>query len=157
MILTAVDSQQALYAEVFPGDRRFAHKLVERLAPGSRICSDGFPAYVRFAKDIGGQHVLVSSPKTGSEKRRRDKPRAGGLGLGRVDHLHGVIKDFVNYSARGVSSRYLPLYIAWLDAAQRQKMGGMEFIRRAIEHHPRAASQEWDTDFRASIPGTANA
>lgn len=154
MVLTAIDSQRTLYAEVFPGERRFAHKLADRIAPGSRVCSDGFPAYVKVAKAVGGHHVQITPPKTGAAKRRRDHPRAGGLGLGRVGQLHETIKTFINRGAKGVSSRHLPLYIAWADAVARRELSSPAMIRRAIEHRFQVPGAEWDQDYRATLPTT---
>ena len=151
MVLTAVDSQQSLYAEVFPGDRRFAQKLTDRIAPGSRICSDGFPAYVHVAKSVGGQHLQISVPKTGAQKRASDKPRAGKPGLGRVGQLQKRLKEFVNKRAYGVSSRNLPLYIAWMDAIERRRLSRSEVMARAASPQIRRKLTEFDIHFRPVI------
>lgn len=155
MVLTAIDSQRALYAEVFPGERRFAQKLADRIAPGSRICSDGFPAYVQVAKAVSGHHVQITTPKTGAAKRRRDHPRAGGLGLGRVGQLHETLDTFINRRARGVSSRHLRLYVAWVEAVGHRDLDGPEIIRRAINHRFRTPAIEWDGDYRAKPPANS--
>jgi hypothetical protein len=56
--------------------------------------------------------------------------RPGVLTLGRVNGHHSVLKNAINGIFRGVSTRYLPNYLAWLRAL-RDKPDPIAFLAAA--------------------------
>jgi hypothetical protein len=56
--------------------------------------------------------------------------RPGVLTLGRVNGHHSVLKNTINGIFRGVSTRYLPNYLAWLRAL-RDKPDPIAFLAAA--------------------------
>ena len=84
------------------------------VAPGSLLCSDG--AYPKLAEETASEHRTIEPFKPTPEQKASGLPwrRPGVLTLGRVNGHHSVLKNTINGIFRGVSTRYLPNYLAWL-------------------------------------------
>lgn len=117
-VLTAVDRGGAVIERVLRNRAEIEAALRGRIKPGSVVCSDGLKAYVNVAIAAGSEHRRIKPPRTDwLAKAIGGKPRRPGrLGLGHVNAHHERVKTFVNRGARGVSTRYLPLYLGWLRA-----------------------------------------
>jgi len=108
--------------------------LAIRVAQGALICSDGYDAYRDLAKAVQAQLTSASPQKTiKAQKIVGGKPRKSGrLTLGRVNSHHERLKTGVNRELRGVSSRYLPLYLGWLRLTRRPDFKPELFIETAL-------------------------
>ena len=88
-------------------DEEIITALRGAIAPGSLLCSDG--AYPKLAEET------ASEPSNLSSRPPNRKPAAcPGAVLTRVNGHHSVLKNTINGIFRGVSTRYLPNYLAWL-------------------------------------------
>lgn len=73
-----------------------------RIAEGSTFCSDGAPQYVEFAIDS----------KLDLLQFDRAEGRRGLYNVQHINSYHSVLKNFMS-RFRGVSTKYLPNYLAW--------------------------------------------
>lgn len=135
-VMCAIDRSGALLENVLPDDsgRSINAALNGRLEPQSLICSDGAGAYPNIAHHYGCEHVAIQLPKKnwlttamGAHPRVKDK-----LTLGRVDQRHQELKLAINHRFRGVSTRYLPNYLALLQVIRATGGDPMVFLRAAI-------------------------
>lgn len=111
-MLTALDTNGAIYKTVLPSLAAIEPVLEGRIAAGSVRCSDGAAAYVRAAVKAGAEHRRVIVPTIIAHEIKANpvpvRPRKPGrLRLGRVNAHHGQIKVLVNGKCRGVATRYL--------------------------------------------------
>jgi hypothetical protein len=99
-------------------DEEIITALRGAIAPGSLLCSDGHGAYPKLAEETASEHRTIDPFKPTPEQKASGLPwrRPGVLTLGRVNGHHSVLKNTINGIFRGVSTRYLPNYLAWLRA-----------------------------------------
>jgi len=117
-VVTALDRNGGLVESVLESraSEQIVGALRDRIAAGSLICSDGLIAYERLAEVIGGENRVIEPPKPTPEQKAEGLPwrRPGALTLGRVNAHHANLKTAINRLFKGVSTRYLPNYLAWL-------------------------------------------
>jgi transposase-like protein len=115
-----------------PTDDLVVGALRTRIAPGSLICSDGAYSYPKLAAEIGGEHRTIKSMKPTPEQKKAGLSwrTPGALTLGRVNEHHATLKTAINRHFKGVSSRYLPNYLAWLHL-WRKKPAPIAFLEAA--------------------------
>jgi len=120
-VLSAIAVDGGAIEAVLPDRTAIEPALGGRIGPGSVLCSDGHRAYVNVAVAAGSEHRRIKTPQPNwIQKVKGGKPRRKGrLGLGRVNAHHERMKTLVNREARGVSTRYLYLYVGWLRASRR--------------------------------------
>lgn len=133
-VLTAVDRAGGVVEAVLRDRSGITEALDGRVGEGSVVCSDGLKAYVQVAVKHGSEHRRISPPKKtwlskimGGKPRRKDR-----LGLGRVNAHHERLKTFINREARGVSTKYLPNYLAWARAMRRPGFGAPALLEQAL-------------------------
>jgi transposase-like protein len=130
-ILTAIDRNGRHLDEVM--QKRSDAIVVEKLGPvieaESVLCSDGFGGYAKLAQKVGAEHRVFEPPKPDWLEKAIGQPprREGALGLGRVNSHHEMMKTLINRRLRGVSTRYLPDYLAMLRLERRppKDLGGI--------------------------------
>lgn len=120
-VLTAVDRSGGLVEAVLPGRTTAAIRtaLIGRITADSVMCTDGLAAYRHMATVAGCEHRVIRPPGSGRTPWLAaiigSRPRQPGrLGLGRVNARHTILKTVINRQLNGVSTRYLPHYLAWL-------------------------------------------
>jgi len=135
-VICAIDRNGALLEKVLPDDsgQSIRAELDGRIEPQSLICSDGAGAYPNIAGDYECDHVAIQLPKKnwlttaiGAHPRVQGK-----LTLGRVDQRHQELKAAINHRFRGVSTRYLPNYLALLQVVRATGGDPTVFLRSAI-------------------------
>jgi hypothetical protein len=135
-VLTALDRSGGIVEAVLGNrsDSAIEAALAGKVAQGSVICSDGLKAYVKVAVNAGGEHRRIHPPrKNGAARAKGGKPRRKGrLGLGQVNGHHERLKTFINRQIRGVSTRYLPLYLGWLRAIRNPGFSPVSLIEQAL-------------------------
>ena len=95
-------------------DEEIITALRGAIAPGSLLCSDGHGAYPKLAEETASEHRTIEPFKPTPEQKASGLPwRRPGV-LTRVNGHHSVLKNAINGIFRGVSTRYLPNYLAWL-------------------------------------------
>jgi hypothetical protein len=119
-VLTALDRSGGVVERVLEHRGQIAAALAGRIAPGSVVCSDGLKAYVEVAVRSGSEHRRIAPPRQNrvTSAMGQQPRRKGRLGLGHVNAHHERVKTFANREARGVSTCYLPHYLAWQKAAR---------------------------------------
>lgn len=138
-VLTAMDRSGGLIETVL-ADRTAASlraALDGRVVADSVLCTDGLAAYRAIAAALACDHRVIRPPGAGrtpwlaavigSRPRRR-----GALGLGRVNGRHSQLKDVINKQIRGVSTRYLGHYLAWLRLLRNRDLDPGTFIEMAL-------------------------
>ena len=117
-IVTAIDRNGAVLDVMVEKatDALIVGALRGHVAPGSLICSDGGYSYPKLAEELGGEHRTLKPVKPTPEQKKAGLPwrTPGALTLGRVNEHHATLKTAINRHFKGVSSRYLPNYLAWL-------------------------------------------
>ena len=88
--------------------------LAGQIEAGSMICSDGHSSYPKLAEARSCEHRTIERPVHSPEDKARGlaKGTQGALGLGRVNSYHEGLKTSINRIFRGVSTRFLPNYLA---------------------------------------------
>ena len=78
------------------------------------LCTDGLVSYGEVARRAGAEHRRIGPPRTDWLAKAKVKKlrRPGALGLGHVNAHHQRLKQFINFQAHGVSTRYLPDYLS---------------------------------------------
>ena len=96
------------------------------------LCSDGHGAYPKLAEETASEHRTIEPVKPTPEQKASGLSwrRPGALTLGRVNGHHSVLKSAINGLFRGVSTRYLPAYLAW-QRALRDKPEPIAFLAAA--------------------------
>ena len=134
-VVTALDNSNHLVQGVLPQrtDSEIVALLVEQVDVGSLICSDGHSSYPKLADARSCEHRTIKRPIHSQEDKERGLPkgRPGALGLGRVNAYHQTIKISFNGIFKGVSTRYLPNYLA-LAKHIRNGLAPIVFIQTAI-------------------------
>jgi transposase-like protein len=117
-VVTALDRVGGLVEVVLEErrDEEIITALRGAIAPGSLLCSDGHGAYPKLAEETASEHRTIEPFKPTPEQKASGLPwRRPGV-LTRVNGHHSVLKNTINGIFRGVSTRYLPNYLAWLRA-----------------------------------------
>ena len=114
-VLTAIDRSGSKLEQVLGYRDDIKEALRGRIEKGSILCSDGLPTYRTVAEEASSTHF--SFPP----RSRRNKPNQGRyslqdgvktyLSLTRVNALHTGLKSFINYQAKGVSTKHLQGYL----------------------------------------------
>lgn len=117
-VLTALDRHGGQFERVLAKRTEIRGALSGRIGPQAVMCTDGLVQYDQVADDADAEHRIIKTPKlTWLQKIIGGKPRKPGkLGLGRVNAHHERMETFINRALRGVSTKHLPSYIAWLKA-----------------------------------------
>jgi transposase-like protein len=133
-VLTAVDRAGGVVEAVLKDRSGITAALEGRIGRGSVLCSDGLKAYVAVAVKHASEHRRIDPPRTDwLAKAVGGKPRKPGrMGLGRVNAHHERLKSFINREARGVSTRYLHLYLGWARAMRRSGFAPPVLIEQAL-------------------------
>src|SRR5512144_1681288 len=117
-VVTALERAGGVVEAVLDGRREddIVIALCGSIAPGSLICSDGLSAYPKLAERVASEHRTIEPFKPTPEQKAAGLSwrRPGTLTLGRVNGHHAVLKNAINGLFKGVSTRYLPGYLAWL-------------------------------------------
>jgi transposase-like protein len=133
-VVTALDRVGGLVEVVLEErrDEEIITALRGAIAPGSLLCSDGHGAYPKLAEETASEHRTIEPFKPTPEQKASGLSwrRPGVLTLGRVNGHHSVLKNTINGIFRGVSTRYLPNYLAWLRAL-RDKPDPIAFLATA--------------------------
>jgi transposase-like protein len=133
-VVTALDRVCGLVEVVLDGrcDQGIITALRDVIAPGSLICSDGHGAYPKLAEETTSEHCTIEPVKPTPEQKASGLSwrRPDALTLGRVNGHHGVLENAINGFFRGVSTRYLPAYLAW-QRALRNKPDPIAFLAAA--------------------------
>jgi len=133
-VVTALDRVGGLVEAVLEGrrDDEIVTVLRDAIAPGSLLCSDGHGAYPKLAEETASEHRTIEPVKPTPEQKASGLSwrRPGALTLGRVNGHHSVLKSAINGLFRGVSTRYLPAYLAW-QRALRDKPEPIAFLAAA--------------------------
>lgn len=135
-VLSALDRTGALIESVIKNRSsiEFDRVLGGRLAPSSILCVDGAPAYqsLAFASNVRLK-VIPPATMTPLQKAAGGMPRRRGrLTLGRVNSHHAVLKAEINGELRGVSTRFLPEYLAWIRTVRQPGFRPETFIDTAV-------------------------
>lgn len=117
-VVTALDRAGGVVEAVLDGRREddIVIALCGSITPGSLICSDGLGAYPKLAELVASEHRTIEPFKPTPEQKAAGLSwrRPGSLTLGRVNGHHAGLKNAINGLFKGVSTRYLPDYLAWL-------------------------------------------
>lgn len=98
-------------------DAQVAAALGGRVAPGTAVATDGHGAYGRLLPAMGARHEALASGTPEANRR-----------LALVNSLHSRLKAFLA-GFRGVSSRRLPLYLAWFAWREQTAVGADDIDR----------------------------
>ena len=85
--------------------------------PGTAVATDGHPAYGRVLPGMGASHEAFESGTPEANRR-----------LASVNSLHSRLKAFLG-RFRGVSTRRLPLYLAWFAWREQTSIGPSDIVR----------------------------
>jgi transposase-like protein len=131
-VVTALDRVGGLVEAVLEGrrDDEIVTVLRDAIAPGSLICSDGHGAYPKLAEETASEHCTIEPVKPTPEQKASGLPWRRPGALTRVNGHHSVLKSAINGLFRGVSTRYLPAYLAW-QRALRDKPEPIAFLAAA--------------------------
>jgi transposase-like protein len=77
------------------------------LAPDAVVCSDGNAAYFALARELGVSLQMFSAAKHGSAINPAFHVQS-------VNSYHSRLKGLLNIRFRGVATKYLPSYLAWM-------------------------------------------
>ena len=119
-------------------ERRSTDQIVAALggavAPESVLCTDGLSAYATLATAVGADHRVFDPPEDDWLKKAMGHPprQKGALGLGRVNGHHERMKTLINRVLRGVSTKYLPDYLAMLRLVCRPPSAPQETLQAAF-------------------------
>ncbi len=134
-VLTALDRSGHIVQGVLPTrrDEEVLAALAGRIEAGSVICSDGHSSYPKLAETRSCEHRTIERPLHSPEDKTRGlaKGTQGALGLGRVNSYHERLKTSINRIFRGVSTRFLPNYLA-LAKHLRGAVPPLAFLQAAI-------------------------
>jgi hypothetical protein len=134
-VLTALDRSGHLVQGVLSlrQDEDISAMLGEHVEAGSMICSDGHSSYPKYAKAHSCEHRTIKRPIHSPKDKARGlvKGTPGALGLGRVNSYHQALKTSINRIFRGVSTRFLPNYLA-LVKHLRGRAAPLAFLQAAI-------------------------
>jgi transposase-like protein len=134
-VLTALDRSGHIVQGVLTTrrDEDIVAMLAGRIEAGSVICSDGHSSYPKLAEARSCEHRTIERPVHSPEDKARGlaKGTRGALGLGRVNSYHEGLKTSINRIFRGVSTRFLPNYLA-LAKHPRGAVPPLAFVRAAI-------------------------
>jgi len=134
-VATGLDNSHHLVQGVLDQrtDDAISAVLAGQIEVGSVICSDGHSSYPKIAEDRSCEHKIIDRPIHSQEEKAQGltKGKRGKLGLGRVNSYHENLKTSLNRVFRGVSTKYLPNYLA-LMKHRRSKLAPLAFIQNAL-------------------------
>ncbi len=134
-VVTALDRSDHLVQGVLASrtDEAISVLLSGQIEAGSLICSDGHSSYPKIAKARSCEHRTIERPIHSEEDKAigLTKGTVGALGLGRVNSYHHSLKTSINRIFRGVSTRFLPNYMALVKHV-RKKLDPLILIRTAL-------------------------
>lgn len=134
-VVTALDRSDHIVQDVLPSrtDEAISVILSGQIEKGSLICSDGHSSYPKIAEARSCEHRTIERPIHSEEDKARglEKGIVGALGLGRVNSYHHSLKTAINRIFRGVSTRFLPNYIALVKHV-RNRLAPIIFIQTAL-------------------------
>lgn len=134
-VVTALDRNGRVVQGVLSerSDTKILEMLAGRIEVRSVICSDGQSSYPKVAQACSGEHRTIERPVHTQDDKARGltRGRPGALGLGRVNAYHQTLKTSINRIFRGVSTRFLPNYLA-LAKHLRGTAPAFGFIRAAL-------------------------
>jgi|GEM_PF-2355923 len=81
------------------------------LAPDALLCVDGAGVYKKVESELG---IKVEAMATVYAGRTRDGPGGVVYHIQGVNNYHERMKTWINCRMRGVSTKYLPHYLAWM-------------------------------------------
>lgn len=121
-------------------DAQVAAALEGSVAPGTEVATDMHASYGRVLPAMGASHEAFRS-RTPEANRR----------LALVNSLHARLKGFLA-RLRGVSSRRLPLYLAWFSWREQTEVGaddiGRFLFRRLCEgSYSTTRAAAWDVPY----------
>jgi len=134
-VLTAVDQAGGVVEEQLArrSGQEIERALKGRIAPESLVRTDGLKAYKKVLKAAQAHHQIIRPKKQswagkiiGAKPRQRGKPN-----LGRVSQHHEVIKDVLNKQFRGVSTRNINRYLAYLRLLRRRDFDPAQLVELA--------------------------
>jgi len=134
-VVTALDRSDHLVQGVLTcrTDAAILAVLAGQIEVGSLICSDGHSSYPKIAEARSCEHRTIERPIHSEKDKARGlgKGTVGALGMGRVNSYHHSLKTSVNRIFRGVSTRFLPNYIALVKHI-RNRLAPLIFIQTAL-------------------------
>ena len=119
-------------------DRRSTDQIVaalgKEIAPDSVLCTDGLSAYATLATATGAEHRVFTPPEDDWLKKAvgHEPRQKGALGLGRVNGHHERMKTLINRVLRGVSTKYLPDYLAMLRLVLKPPSTSQQTLQAAL-------------------------
>ena len=132
-VLTALDSSGTEFNRVLMNRGQIWSTMLGRVEAGSMLCSDGAPAYGFVADASAAEHRrFVRSNPDDPDHERIEEDESQRLGLGHVDAHHQRMKNLINVQIRGVSTRYLHRYIAWLRIIRDRLSDPSHILDRAL-------------------------
>ena len=81
------------------------------LAPDALLCTDGTGVYKAVESELG---IKVEAMATAYAGRTRAGPGGVVYHIQGVNNYHERMKTWINSRMRGVSTKYLPNYLAWM-------------------------------------------
>jgi transposase-like protein len=134
-VLTALDRSGHIVQGILTTrcDEDIVAMLAEQIEAKSVICSDGHSSYPKLAEARSCEHRTIERPVHSPEDKARGlaKGTQGALGLGRVNSYHEGLKTSINRIFKGVSTRFLPNYLA-LAKHLRGAVPPLAFVQAAI-------------------------
>ena len=134
-VVTGLDNSGHIVQGVLANrtDEAISAVLAAQIEVRSLICSDGHSSYPKIAEARTCEHVTIERPIHSQEDKARGltKGTPGALGLGRVNSYHENLKTSINRVFRGVSTKFLPNYVA-LVKHLRSKLVPLVFIQTAL-------------------------
>ncbi len=111
-VVTAVARGSATRGWKVPDSTRTSLRLTLQawLDPDSLLVTDGHPSYSSASRRLGLHHEILN--------QRAGERRRGSLHLNTVNNRHLTMKKTINDFHRGVSTRYLDNYVAWLSCSE---------------------------------------
>jgi len=134
-ILSALDTNNEIYAVILPSVGCIESALSGRIAAGSVLCSDGTARYEIAAENAGAEHRAVVKPPVMPRERQASPAQPldnGRLGLNRVKSHHLQLRFLVNWLCRGVATKYLGNYLGWHRAMCRVGFVGTDLLDLAL-------------------------
>lgn len=113
-IATAIDRDGSIIMEPIGRGRVATNTLCSfydgKIKEGTTLCTDGFRAYSKLAENNGFVHKKIVHGKTNDAI----------FNLSRINGLHSRFKKWIK-TFNGVSTKYLPHYLAWFQWIEKNK------------------------------------
>ena len=125
-VSTAIDRNGKVYGKVSARGRANSKEIKKaigaRIDKQAIICTDDDSAYKRFAKDKHLEHVIVKEHETVK----------GVYHINTINAYHARLKIFIK-RFKGVASKYLDNYLAWLNSIGERKLTLGQVIKSSIK------------------------